>query len=101
MLCEPRLFLGFAMDPFFEQELSRANPYLVTLLIGKEDYLVQVKQQEHCYLGKYPPPHPTVDQLEDLEKHLLSLLNKLTPQYCFTKNRPVLVTLTHVGHVGE
>lgn len=92
----PRLFLGFAPDELFSQELKRANPYLVTLLIGKEEYLAEVVQRGNRYLGKYLFVHPTLDQLEDLEKHLMSLLHKLAPHYSFAKNPPVLVTvLTH------
>lgn len=90
-----KLFLGFPADDPFKKELKKANPYLVSLLIGKEEYLQEVVLHEQQYLGKYLSAYPSINQLDDLEKHLLSLLQKLTPGYPFTQNPPKLVTITH------
>ncbi len=92
-----KLFLGFAPDEVFQQELQQTNPYLISLFVGKEEYLQEISHQGKRYLGKYLPSFPTLDQLEDLEKHVVSLLNKLTPRYPFSKNPPVLVTLVSNG----
>ncbi len=87
-----KLFLGFAPDDLFESELKKANPHLISLFIGKEDYL-QVLEQGGCrYLGKPLYGCPSVDQISDLEKHLLSLLQRLTPHYPFDHNPPLLIT---------
>lgn len=92
-----KLFLGFSTDAAFHKELKQANPYLTSLFIGKEEYLHQVEHQGKCYLGKYLASYPTFEQLEDLEKHVLSLLNQLAPRYSFSQNPPVLVTLLDHG----
>ena len=88
-----KLFLGFCIDDIFQHELKKTNPYLISLLIGKEEYLEQISSNGKCYLGKYLAAFPTVDQLEISEKHLLSLLLKLVPQYPFPNNPPVVITL--------
>jgi hypothetical protein len=78
-----KLFLGFKPDPFFQQEFGRASLYLRTFLIGREEYLQEVHLQEEQWLGKWLGPFPTLEQLVDLEKHLLSLLGRLAPCYPF------------------
>jgi len=88
-----KLFLGFAPDEAFQIELQRANPYFISLFIGKAEYLQEISVQGKYYLGKHLSSFPTLDQLEVLEKHLLSLLSKLTPHYLFLKNPPVLITI--------
>jgi hypothetical protein len=88
-----KLFLGFALDEAFQKELNKADSYFTTLFIGKEEYLQDISHQGRCYLGKYLLSYPSLDQLEDLEKHLLSLLKRLTPRYSFTQNPLVLLTL--------
>lgn len=88
-----KLFLGFAVDELFHKKLQEANPYLLSLFIGKEDYLKEISYQGKNYLGKYLPAFPTFDQLEDVEKHLHSLLSKLVPSYSFATNPPVVMTL--------
>jgi hypothetical protein len=93
MMFDLKVFLGFAQNELFQKELRETNPYLTTLFIGKEEYLQEISHLGKRYLGKYLPPFPTLDQLEDLEKHLLSLLNKLAPHYPFVNTPPVLVIL--------
>ena len=46
-MLEVKLFLGFFPDDAFFTELKKANPYLVSLFVGKEDYL-----QDIVYDGK-------------------------------------------------
>ncbi len=92
MFCS--LFLGFATDEQFNGELNRINPHLFSLLVGKEEYLTEVNHKGNRYLGKPLQGYPTLGQLEDLEKHLLSLLRRLVPHYHFEQTPPVLLTLT-------
>jgi hypothetical protein len=93
MMFDLKVFLGFAQNELFQKELQQANPYLTSLFIGKEEYLQEIAHLGKHYLGKYLPLFPTLDQLEDLEKHLLSLLHKLAPHYPFANTPPVLVIL--------
>lgn len=91
-MLELSLFLGFSPDEAFENELEKTNPFLVSYLIGKEEFLLEIEYCNRRYLGKRIHGHPSLEQLESLEKHLLSLLEKLTPNYPFSANPPVLVT---------
>lgn len=86
-----KIFLGFPRNEAFQKEIKRANPYLLSLFIGKEDYLRELDHDGLPYLGKYLPSFPTIEQLEDLEKHLVSLLHKLAPSYPFASTPPVLI----------
>ena len=88
-----QLFLGFMTDDCFQKELKKANPYFVSLMIGHKDYLQSVTYQDKQYLGKLFESNPTLDQIHDTEKHLLSLLQTLTPNYPFHSNPPQIVTL--------
>lgn len=90
-----KLFLGFSPDTLFRRELEQINPYLRALFVGKEEYLEKVTFQGRDYLGKYLSSYPTLEDLDNLEKHLLSLLKQLTPSYPFSHNAPVLITLPH------
>jgi hypothetical protein len=90
MIDEIKLFLGFSPDPLFEQHLQFANPYVLSLFIGKEEYLQEITHAQKRYLGKFLSPFPTLDQLEDTEKHLISLLQRLAPKYNFAHKPPEL-----------
>jgi hypothetical protein len=87
------LFLGLKTDDSFENLLALTNPYLATLLIGKEEYLQNMELRGERYLGKFLQVHPTLEHLEDMEKHILSLLQKLAPQYPFAQNPLQLLTV--------
>jgi len=88
-----KLFLGFQTDEFFRKELQKANPYLVKLFVGQEDYLQAITYEDNHYLGKYLSTFSTIEHIEDLEKHLLSLLKQVAPRYPFAHNPPFLLTL--------
>lgn len=90
-----QLFLGFSPDECFQRELKKANPYFISLMIGKKDYLQAVEHQGKQYLGKIFESHPTLDQIHDTERHLLSLLQTLTPNYPFKDHPPQLITLVN------
>ncbi|HEY4832670.1 MAG TPA: hypothetical protein VIH61_08950, partial [Waddliaceae bacterium] len=87
-----KLFIGFVPDEAFQTELQQTNPYLISLFIGREEYLQEIVHKGRRYLGKYLSSYPTFDQLEDMEKHVLSLLNHLAPRYPFSTNAFVLIT---------
>lgn len=80
------LFLGLTQDPLFQRELKQANSYYVNLMIGKPEYLHILHYQEKQYLGRFFESYPSLDHIQDLEKHLLSLLHILTPSYPFKDN---------------
>ncbi len=82
-------------DDCFQRELKKANPYFVSLLIGKKEYLQTVVHHGNQYLGKFFESNPTLDQIHDTERHLLSLLQTLTPNYPFKSNPPKLVTVVN------
>ena len=88
-----KLFLGFQTDETFSKELLQTNPYMISLFVGKEDYLQEIHLEGKRYLGKHLSSFPTLDQLEDVEKHIVSLLKQLAPRYVFAKNPPYLLTL--------
>jgi hypothetical protein len=88
-----KLFLGFLADELFSKELKQANPYLVSLFFKKEQYLQEVRHEGKCFFGKSLPPFPTLEQIEDLEKHLLSLLKQVAPRYPFANNPLCVLTL--------
>lgn len=90
------LFLGLPLDEEFHKELAQTNPYLSSLLIGPEEYLQKAHEQGKSYLGKCLAPFPTLDQIEDIETHVLSLLKKLVPHYAYSQNPLLIVTLSHV-----
>ncbi len=87
-----KLLLGIAADVEFEQIVGRTNPNLVSLLMSGGDYLSEISLDNQRYLCKPIPLSTTVNQLENIEIHLLSLLRKLAPNYSFAKNPPVLIT---------
>ncbi len=85
-----KLFLGIAADVELEKALSKINPHLLSLYMSGGNYLSAVSLKEQRYFGKPAPLSSSVNQLENLETHLLSLLRKLVPEYPLSK--PVLVT---------
>lgn len=86
-----QLFLGFPPDTAFERLVSRVNPSLLSLFLEGGDYLSEFSHKNRRYLGKPVPLSTSINQLENLEIHLLSLLRKLAPEYPFSNNPPVLV----------
>ena len=92
-MLEVKLFLGFFPDDAFFTELKKANPYLVSLFVGKEDYLQDIVYDGKRCFGKQLELMPTTCQIEDVEKHLLSLLARLAPKYNFSHNTPLLLTM--------
>lgn len=92
-MIEASLFLGFICDPLFESGLEKATPYWVELLTGGGDYLSKVTVSNVKYLGKFASSLVSLEELENLESNILSLLKRLVPDYPFRTNVPVLLTL--------
>lgn len=49
-----------------------------------KEYLTEVETPNGRYLGKLTPPMSTVDQLDNLESHINSLVKRLAPNYTTT-----------------
>lgn len=90
---ELSLFLGFAKTPIFETHLKKTNPHLATLLTNGNEYLMQLEHESGSFLGKYLEPLLSIDDLWQSEIHILSLLKKLVPNYCFISSSLVLLTV--------
>jgi hypothetical protein len=88
-----RLFLGLQADEAFQKALQQVNPYLISIFVGKEEYLQEILHDGKCYLGKFLSPFPSLDQLTDVERHLLSLLKQVAPRFCFSERPLVLLTI--------
>lgn len=89
---ELKLFLGVHADEVFNKELQCTNPYLISLFVGKDEYLQEMEHEGKRYLGKYLNAFPTLEQIEDVEKHVLSLLSQVAPRYPYAENPPLLLT---------
>ncbi len=87
-----QLYLALPTDDTFERAASKTNAHLAALLTSGGDYLSKITIQERRYLGKRVPSSIPVHQLKSVESHLLSLLQKLAPEYTFSKNPLILIT---------
>ncbi len=67
------MFLGV---PFTDTLRAQLNPNLFSLF---KDYLVEVVHNKQSYLAKECGIMSTVDQLDNLESHITSLLKRLAP----------------------
>ena len=92
-----QLFLGVERDERIEHLLSSTPLPLKELLLSGGDYLSQVEHEEKTYIGKFLPNKTRVKDLEGVENHLTSLLQKMMPLYSPSKHtRPSILTLSHV-----
>lgn len=91
MAGELKLFLGLPLDPTFEWEMRKSNPYLVSMLTTTGPYLQKIEINNKKYLGKFLSPTPHLSEIDLLEVHILSLLRKIAPHYLFATNPPVLI----------
>ena len=72
------LFIGVPLTPELQVAL---NSKLAPLF---KDYLTEVKTANGPYLGKATPHLATVEQLDNLESHINSLVKRLAPSYTTT-----------------
>lgn len=89
-----QLFLGFPLDGLFEEHLQKSSPPMVALFTKGGDYLSPLTIKNQKYLGKFPSPHSTMEELECLEANLLSLLRRIAPRYPFEGSFPHLLAIT-------
>lgn len=59
--------------------LLGASPFLVAHFTKGGDYLQEISFQDQLYLGKAAPLLASMQQLEDLEAHIRSILARLVP----------------------
>lgn len=83
-----KLFVGFSPDSNFEEGVEETNPHLLTLLTSGGDYLQEASYNQKRYLGKSTSSLLSVQQLENLEANVVSLLKRLVPGYPF-ENHPL------------
>lgn len=69
------LFLGVQLTNELQAEL---NPSLLALFRG---YLSEVSYKDVSFIGKQTEQMPTIDELDNLESHIQSLLKRLAPKY--------------------
>lgn len=74
-----QLFLGVLVSASLQLHLENAPPGFRDLFTGGGDYLTFYQAKEERYLGKWVRTPTTFLELEETEKHVLSLLKALTP----------------------
>lgn len=87
------LFLGFQYTSKFEKSIY-TQP-LFEALVHSEGYLQKLMDGSSCFLGKYISPQPTLEELELMENHILSLLKKIAPNYPFSSYCLILIPVSH------
>lgn len=82
------LFLGLASTPAFEEKLQKLNPYFLSHWTGGGPYLHEQRWEELRVIGKPLSSIVSLQELEDLEANVLSLLKRLVPDYLY-QNHPL------------
>ncbi len=84
MLQQP-IFLGYLISDALSNALQRVNPSLLQLFTqGGEEYLEFFHHQGQRYLGKSVGDHTDTARLRLVAPHILSLLQRLLPDYSFS-----------------
>ena len=82
MSFERLLFLGFPVDEAYQAKLLALNPQLLDLFIQKNgEYLQEMVFQGQKYLGRVIASPAQLADLDLLESHIYSLLNRLLPSH--------------------
>lgn len=79
-MVELALFFGIPLDPLLQKQLHSPPSPLLALLTQGGDYLTCLTCDSEIYLGKRCPPLPSVEELELIEAHIKSMLQKIFPQ---------------------
>ena len=70
-----KLFIGVPLTTELQQALqTKLAPVF-------KDYLVKIETPSGHYLGKQTPAMATIEQLDNLESHINSLVKRLAPNY--------------------
>jgi hypothetical protein len=80
-----KLFFGIVIDQEMKAHLEEVSPFLKNALIqNNEDYLQEITFENVTYLGKNLGKFINAQNLDMVEKNIISLLQKLLPNYPFT-----------------
>lgn len=71
------LFLGYPLTPSLEAAFKKCNPTVLAFFTSGGLYLEEVQVEERRYVGKKCPSLPSLQELDDLEANVLSLLKKM------------------------
>jgi hypothetical protein len=86
-----QLYLAFSITDAFEKACQKTNPYLFKFFTSGNEYLEEILIAQKKYLAKACIPCSTVEALEGLEKHVLSILKQLAPSFAFTSEQFFLI----------
>lgn len=91
------LFYGFPLDEAFMEQFRKVNPEISTMFIqDSSDYLQKISFNNQSFIGKNIGRVTDIDSLNLTQTHILSILNKLVPNYTYKSNVLVLFPLlTH------
>lgn len=88
----PQLFFGLKLDAEFDESIASANSALVTQLISNEGYyLSKLDHQNERYLGKWVSNTIYLEELDNAQNHIISILKQLSPNYQYQNNKLVLI----------
>ncbi len=89
---QPRLFLGFCVEPVFQQTYSSLSHELKNLFVQNGDaYLQEHFHEEKLFIGKFIDGTSDVATLELLSLNIFSLLKKLVPEYPYHQTQLRLI----------
>lgn len=93
-MTELQLFLGLQVSHRLEDALNQKDDFLISSLIGDSSHsLKRIQQGKEFYLGKFIGDIGRLPDLVLLEKNIFSILNKLLPDYNFTDDPLILLTI--------
>ncbi|MCH9609678.1 MAG: hypothetical protein S4CHLAM45_00670 [Chlamydiales bacterium] len=72
------LFVGYPLSSKLKEQF---NPRLLRLF---QDYLSEIEIEESPYIGKKMDALPTLEELDNAEAHILSLLQRIAPNHTFS-----------------
>ena len=87
------LFLAVQVDSDLNKSILENDQYVVSMIFAGGDYLTKIIVNDTHYIGKPLDNCITLSVLEDVERHLVSLVKKLSPTFSLEKNQPILLTV--------
>lgn len=76
---KPSLFLGLQITSEIEERLKKVNSYDRNLYLSGEEGLKKVEHQGKFFLGKEAASFLAFEELDLLETHIRSIINRLIP----------------------
>lgn len=85
---QSELFLGFSVDPTFENELNSLDNQIKSLYIqeNSDAYLTKYALNDKQFLGKYIGTSSNLPHLELASTNIYSLLKKIVPNYPYDQS---------------